>query len=518
MNLRTLLPEYGRLEPAQAAEVWLQVLAALDHAHGHGIVDRDLKPDTLHIAREGTVKVADFGLARAYADSYVSQADGTVTGTVQYLAPEQIQGESADPRTDLYALGVVMFELLTGRPPFTGETSLGIAYQHLSSRVPAPALLVPTVPPSLDRIVLMATEKDREDRPASARALRDELVRATPGLPRAEPIRQLAGNVPAAELIPPDRATTVTIPRSLSPRAKRARAVRKIFGVLLLVLAVASGAWATWTYAIPHYTRVPSVLGVTQRQAEAALRAAGLSVDARDGQYSSSVPAGVILSTQPPPGAKVRKGSTVVLIPSLGPRLVPVPDVVGATQEDATRALNDAGFEVTVKQAFDDTVARGLVMRQSPDAGTKFQEGAAVTLTVSKGPPPVEVPTLVGQPLADAKAALRAVGLKAKEKKEFSTDVPRGHVISTDPPAGTRLPRGSEVTLVVSKGPKTFAMPNVVGMSRESAQALLENLGLVVHVVPIPGTQGDQVVYQDPKAGRTVQQGQTVTIYVTGNQ
>src|SRR2546428_9246456 len=146
MNLRTLLAEYERLEPAQVVEVCVRVLAALDRAHGHGIVHRDVKPENILIARSGGVKVADFGLARAYADSYVSQAEGTVTGTVQYLAPEQIQGEPADPRTDLYAVGVVMFELVTGQPPFTGETSLAIAYQHLSGRVPPPSSLVSGVP------------------------------------------------------------------------------------------------------------------------------------------------------------------------------------------------------------------------------------------------------------------------------------------------------------------------------------------------------------------------------------
>src|SRR5438445_1274128 len=167
-NLRTLLSEYGRLQPLQVVEIAAQVLSALDHAHGHGIVHRDVKPENILIAREGTVKVADFGLARAFADASISQAEGTVTGTVQYLAPEQIQGAPADPRTDLYALGVVMFECLTGRSPFSGETSLSIAYQHLTARVPAPSSLVPTVPPVLDLAVRHATEKDRADRPQSA--------------------------------------------------------------------------------------------------------------------------------------------------------------------------------------------------------------------------------------------------------------------------------------------------------------------------------------------------------------
>src|SRR5947199_1353031 len=175
-NLRALLAEHGRLAPAQVVEVALPVLAALDHAHGHGIVHRDIKPENILISEDGTVKVADFGLARAYADSYVSQAEGTVTGTVQYLAPEQIQGRPADPRTDLYALGVVMFELLTGRTPFAGETSLAIAYQHLSGVVPAPSEVVPTLEPDLDGPVLQATAKDRNSRPPSARAMRQGVL------------------------------------------------------------------------------------------------------------------------------------------------------------------------------------------------------------------------------------------------------------------------------------------------------------------------------------------------------
>ena len=516
LNVRSLLAEYGRLEPAQAVEICLPVLAALDHAHGHGIVHRDVKPENILIARSGSVKVADFGLARAYADSYVSQAEGTVTGTVQYLAPEQIQGEPADPRTDLYAVGVVLFELLTGRPPFLGETSLGIAYQHLSGRVPAPSMVVPTIPPALDRIVLMATEKDREDRPASARALRDELVRIAPDLAPAGSVRQLAANIPAAELVPPDRAPTVTIPRTLSPRARRARTVRKVFGIVALVLLVLAGAWATWTYAIPHYTRVPMVVGQTQREAESRMKGAGLVVDIGDGRYSTGVPIGSIVAAQPPEGTKLRKGTHVVLSPSLGPRPVAVPDVTGQTEEEATKALTDLGFLVTARRDFDDTVAVGQVIRQSPDPGTKLQEGAKVTITVSKGPPPVTIPNLVGQPAADARATLKALGFKVKETQDFSTGVTKGDVISTDPPAGATAPKGSRVTMVVSKGPKTFAMPKVVGMTKEEAVSFLEGLGLVVKVYELPLTDPpNTVVLQDPDEGTTVSQGQTVKIFVT---
>ena len=516
LNLRTLLAEYERLEPAQAVEILLPVLAALDHAHGHGIVHRDVKPENILIARSGTVKVADFGLARAYADSYVSQAEGTVTGTVQYLAPEQIQGEPADPRTDLYAVGVVLFELLTGRPPFIGETSLGIAYQHLSGRVPAPSMVVPTVPPELDRIVLMATEKERERRPASARALRDELIRAKPALPTAGSLRQLAANIPAAELIPPDRAPTVTIPRSLSPRARRARTFRRVLGVVALVLLLAAGGWATWTYAIPHYTKVPALIGLSQRLASDRLHAAGLAVEIGDGQYSRDVPVGSIVATRPEPGTKLRKGTTVLLFPSLGGRPVAVPDVTGLLQDQATKKLTDLGLVVGVRQDFDQQVDAGLVARQSPEQGTNLHEGDKVTITISKGPPPVVVPNVVGEPEADARATLKAIGFKVKERRIFSTNVPRDQVISSDPQTGAKAPMGSTVTMVVSKGPKTFAMPDVVGMTRAEAVSFLQDQGLVVKVYQLPLTDPpNTVVLQDPDAGATVRQGQTVTIYVT---
>jgi beta-lactam-binding protein with PASTA domain/predicted Ser/Thr protein kinase len=514
-NLRSLLVEYGRLEPAQVVEVCLQVLAALDHAHGHGIVHRDIKPENILIGRDGLVKVADFGLARAYADSYVSQAEGTVTGTVQYLAPEQIQGEPADPRTDLYALGVVMFELLTGRTPFLGETSLSIAYQHLSARVPPPSSFLSTLPEEMDRVVLLATEKDREQRPASARAMRDEILRAGMGAPPAPRVAELAGHLPSPELVPDERAPTVTIPRSLSPRAKRARLLRRVVSSVLLALLVLAGAWAGWVYAIPHYTRVPDVVGLTAQLAEARVHAAGLAARTGPGEYSKTVPTGSVIRTAPAPNSKVRKGREVILTPSLGPRFLAVPDVAGQTEGQATRALTGKGFEVQVERDFDDSVPQGDVIRQDPGAGQTIQEGATVTIVVSRGPPPIKVPDLTGQPAADARATLEALGFKVEVTKDFSSDVSRDHVIGTDPPSGTKVPKGSTVTMSVSKGPKTFPMPDVVGMQREAAVQKLEAFGLSVKVVEVPGTHGNQVVYQDPDPGVTVEQGQQVTIYVT---
>jgi serine/threonine-protein kinase len=204
-----------------------------------------------------------------------------------------------------------------------------------------------------------------------------------------------------------------------------------------------------------------------------------------------------------------------VLIPSLGPRLISVPDVGGQAAAPATKTLTDAGFKVEVQREFDDDTPEGNVIRQDPGPDQRIQEGATVTLVVSKGPPPVKVPDVTGQTTAEARGTLEALGFHVEVTQDFSTEVPRGHVISTDPPSGKKAPKGSTVTLFVSKGPKTFSMPDVVGMQREAAVTKLEGLGLSVKVVEIPGTHGDQVVYQDPDGGTTVEQGQQVTIYVT---
>jgi serine/threonine-protein kinase len=256
-NLRTVIADGVPLQPAQAAEVLSQVLSALGHAHEHGIVHRDVKPENILITKQGVVKVADFGLARALAESRVTHAPGTVTGTVQYLAPEQIQGEPADPRTDLYAAGVVLYELLVGRVPFTGETSVAIAYKHLQDRMPVASSSNPMVPKSLDEVVGHATAKDREQRVASAEQMKKELAASTAELPPAPPIATLAEAAPALDEVPPDRAPTVTIPEALPPRKRRRRAFARFVRVLTVLAFLAAAGWATWTYLIPHRTDAP---------------------------------------------------------------------------------------------------------------------------------------------------------------------------------------------------------------------------------------------------------------------
>lgn len=514
-SVRELLSASGRLQPRQVTDVLLQVLSGLDHAHRQGIVHRDIKPENIMVTHEGVAKMADFGLARAYADSRVTQA-GTVTGTAQYLAPEQIRGEPADPRTDLYSLGVVAYELLTGRVPFSGETSLAIAYKHLSERVPPPSKRVPSVPPGLDGWVASATEKERELRPESAAEARRDLEREAGDLPPARPIAELARDQssPGPEARS-DGATTVTISRALPPRARRRRTRRRLAGVLLALLALAGAAWGTWTYLIPHYVHVPSVIGLSTNEAQARLEDEGLSVKLGKGVYSSRYESGEVVRIDPPVGARIETGTRVTLTPSLGPEPVPVPPLEGLTLQKAENALARAHLELgRVRKAYSETVPKGQIIDQSVNAEENTPRGSAIDVTLSKGPTPVPVPKVIGLTERRATAILERAGYTVATQEEFSDSVERGRVISQLPAARDLLAPGQAVTITVSLGPPEFPMPNVVGMSSDAAVATLREMGLVVDVVLVTGVSGNTVVYQEPPSGTIVHAGDTVRIFI----
>jgi len=517
-SVRDLLNATGRLPPAQAAEILRQTLLALEHAHGAGFVHRDLKPENMLVTTGGTVKLTDLGLARAYADARATQT-GTVTGTVQYLAPEQIRGEPADPRTDLYSLGVVGFELLTGRLPFAGETAMAIAYKHLSDRVPRASSIAADVPAELDAVVASATERDRELRPESAAEMRRDLESIAGELPAAPPL-----SVAVAETEPdvvdvrtervdqPTRATTVTIPRV---ERRRRRGLRRAVTWLLVLALVASAAWGATVYLLPHHVDVPDLAGVSVAEATQRLNAEGLHVRLADGVYTLAVPEGAVVRIKPAPGTTLERGDTVTLVPSLGPPLRPVPKVAGETVDRARAELRQAGFRVgDPRQRFSTTVPAERVIGTDPAAGVQAPERSAITLLVSKGPPPRPVPTgLVGADVDHAKAAVSAAGFTPRVVERFSDKVELGRVISVSPAAGARAPYGSTVTLTVSKGPQTFACPDFVGMSLADARALAASVGLRVAALPVPGATGTTVATQVPGAGATVRAGATITLY-----
>ena len=509
-SLREILDAEGVLAPAQAVDVLLQTLSALDVAHRSGIVHRDVKPENMMVTRDGVVKVTDFGLARAFADAHVTEA-GRVSGTVQYLAPEQLQGEPADPRTDLYSLGVVAYELLTGRLPFTGETALAIAYRHIRERVPPPSRRNPTVPEVLDGWVASMTEKERELRPESAAEARRDLQREVDALPPAAPIRELVEEVitvPAGDQ--PERATTVTIERKHGSR--RRRRGRWILGALFAILAIGAGAWGVWTYLVPHSVRVPQLAHERLAAARAELARADLAVRIADGRYSPDVAKGSIVSVRPSAGTELRTGSVVTLIPSLGPPPVEVPNLVGLTLPQARTALEKAGLELGAHPSrFDPNRPVGRIVSQDAK-GAERPQGSAIDVVVSKGPPPIPVPKVVGKTEDQAKAALGQFSLVVST--DYSDSVPRGAVISQDPAPKSNLQPGGQVHLVVSLGPRTFPVPSFTGLSRDEAVARIRSVGLVPSVYPVPGSSGTTVVSQLPSAGTIVKAGSTITIYI----
>jgi eukaryotic-like serine/threonine-protein kinase len=518
-SVREVLNAEGLLAPAQASDILVQALAALDHAHRQGIVHRDMKPENLMLTRDGVVKVADFGLARAYADAQITEA-GHVTGTVQYLAPEQLLGEPADPRTDLYALGIVAFELLTGRLPFSGETPMAIAYKHIHDRVPRPSSRNKAVPKSIDGWVASITEKERELRPESAAEARRDLQAEMAGLPPAPPVGSLVPDVAVIAEPSPAKAraetdggsTTVTIPR---PAKRRRRRVRTTLGILLAIAAVAGAAWGTWTYLVPHRVDVPSVEGMHLDEARQTLEEAGLVPRIGQGRHSKQVEAGVILAVQPAEGTALEQGERVTLVPSLGPPPVNVPMVLGVPLSEAKDRLREAEFRVgEVTRAYSERFGVDQVIRQSVRGGTQAPFGSAIDLVVSRGPSPVAVPRVIGATEEDATNELQALGFLVTVEEAYSQDVRQGRVISQDPGKGSELQPGNAVTIVVSLGPQEFAMPNVVGMSRDAAVARLTELGLIVDVAIVPGQSGTLVVYQEPATGTIVHAGDTVSIYL----
>jgi beta-lactam-binding protein with PASTA domain/tRNA A-37 threonylcarbamoyl transferase component Bud32 len=515
---RALLNQYGRLEPAQAVDVVRQTLRGLEHAHHQGIVHRDIKPENVLVTTEGVVKVADFGLARAFADGRQTQA-GSVTGTVQYLAPEQIRGEPADPRSDLYSLGIVTYELLTGKLPFTGETAMSIAYKHLSGRVPKPSAAVDSIPAELDGFVASATDRDRELRPESATAMRQDIDAIAPALPPARALTAIIDHdvlveedtvVPTGVVALPDPDPEVaTTTRTIRTSRRR---WRRVAGTVALIVAAAAAAWGVWTYAIPHSAKVPALAGDTVAEARTQLADLGFAVRIAQGQFSEDVPDGRVLKVQPVPGTSLREGETVTIVPSLGPPPVKVPSIESKTVERAREMLREAGLVLGERRLrYSDTVPEGSII--SAPSGTRPQ-GSEIDVVVSQGHAPVAISKVSGRTQDEATATLRDAGFVVVTETDFSTSIDRGSVIAVHPKAGSVQPYASTVTLVISLGPERFPAPSLIGMSRSEADAVAGDLGLNLSVIVLPNTSGSTVATQNPAPGVTVSYGDTILVYL----
>jgi eukaryotic-like serine/threonine-protein kinase len=513
-SVRHLLNEQGRMEPAQAAEILRQSLLALGHAHHEGFVHRDIKPENLLVTQDGVVKVADFGLARAFADGRVTQA-GAVTGTVQYLAPEQIRGEPADPRSDLYSLGIVAYELLTGKLPFTGETAMAVAYKHLSDRVPAPSSVLPDLPAELDGFVAAATDRDRELRPESADVMRMDLDVLAHQLPPARKLSSLVDAIPSVT-VEGGETTEVgvhldtALPR-MERHRKRRRFLKRFLGVVALIALLTAAAWGAWTYAIPHTAVIPALAGEPIDGAVDRLTTLGFEVQVADGEYDLHVPADHVLHVRPAAGKERDVGSVVTIVPSLGPPPVKVPAVAGDLLQDARQAIVAAGLHVeAVRHRFDSEVPDGHVIAVRPDR-VRLPQGTSVTLIVSDGPKPVPVPDVSG--MAEDRAIQTLADFDVVIEEVFSAKIDRGRAIGTDPGTGTELQPGEPITLRISLGPEFFDSPDFVGMSVDAARALAESVGLKLTALPVPGSSGGNIVSQLPPSGTRIRYGSTITVY-----
>jgi serine/threonine-protein kinase len=542
-TLRDLLQARGRLTVGEAFAVLEPVLAGLTAAHRAGIVHRDIKPENVLIGVDGVVKVADFGLARAVVGSGQSSATGgMLIGTVAYLSPEQLERGKADARSDIYAAGIVLYEMLTGAPPYGGDTPLAVAYQHVHHDVPKPSSQVPGVPWQVDELVARTTRRDPAVRPIDAGAFLAELtdlrhdlgiepvpvptgqLPTNPGTlrPVARPTRPRHPSDPGTAVLggqPASGRTSMLPAAGATPALSRPMPSRPMVGppphirrrrarfamAIVLLLAITIGAIGWWLGS-GRYTDVPKLVGQEQAAAVDLLQEAGLDPVCCEEQFSETVGAGVVISSDPPAGEAVR-GTDVHLVVSKGAERFEVsPGLEGKPAETVKAQLQEhlPAVPLTEKGDWSDDMAEGMVIRFDPPAGTELKRGELVTMFVSKGRAPVTVPDVVGQTPDKATANLEELGFTVKRTTDGrSADVQVGEVMSMNPnPAGGAAPYGSTVTIRVSEGKPMVEVPALRGLKRGEAEKLLKDLGLKMSFTRL---MGDRIALQRPEAGTQVE-------------
>ena len=534
----------------EAIEIVSGVLSALQYSHDNHLVHRDIKPGNIMLTSDGKVKVMDFGIARALTDSQATMTQtNAVVGTAQYLSPEQARGETVDERSDLYSTGVVLFELLTGRPPFKGDSAVAVAYQHVEQIPPTPSSILSDIPDSLDRVVLKALAKNRDDRYRSAAEMLSDLQRVARGMDVGAPpadswateVLPSAGLVGARAAVPAATSTvsapaarvsstSTSLPAvgSDGDAASKAAAARKrrtaiiMTLVVIALLLIGGSVWAlSRSAATPEAVSVPNVVGLSQADAKSQIEAAGLEWELNPEKVASdTVDKDAVASTDPAGGAQAEKGSTVRVTISSGPDSVTLPDnLVGMSPDEARQAVEALGlkWEVNSSKVASDTVAEGKVAQTNPSPGSKVKAGQTITAYLSSGSDQVEVPDLVGMSQDQARSALKAVGLELGNVTTVDSDKDKDRIVSQDPETGSKVKKGTTIAVSISTGKAAqVEIPTVVGISREDAEAQLKALGLTVTVEEVSGSQpSGQVTAVEPGEGSKVDKNSTVKLKVS---
>ena len=538
-TLKELVRRQGRLSGNEAVRISLQLLAALEFAHRTGIVHRDVKPQNVMIDRDGNVKVTDFGIARA-GDSGMTEV-GSILGTAQYLAPEQARGQPVDERSDLYSVGIVLYEMLTGTVPFKGDSAVTVALKHVNEMAAEPAQLVPGLPYALNQIVLKAIAKDPAQRYQTAEQFARDLRSAQVGGPVAaaafDPGAEATRLMSAGAGVTAGATSVMTrgpLTETTGDRGRRRRRWPWVLVIVLLLLVIAAAAYGLVRAMGTGSVAVPTVVGKSKAAALTKLEEAGFKAGAVQEEYSDKYEQGFVSRQEPPGGTKLRKGDTVDIWVSKGSEMVTLDDFKGRTPAEVRGWLEQNGLSGLEKSGKSAAVPSGKVFKQDPPAGAQVKRGGTITYWVSSGKPQATVPDLTNLTQAAAQAALADAGLLlGAVTPESSTTVASGQVIRQDPTAGVAVVKGSAVNIVVSSGSpppspspsptassspttSTVTVPNVYDMDATSATDTLTAAGFGVKQKHKAGTgqPPGTVVGMDPDAGAEVPSGSTVTLVV----
>ena len=524
-SLRDIIQAEGKLLPRRATEIAAEIAKALDAAHRSGVIHRDIKPGNVLLTTDGSVKVTDFGVARARNASEGLTKVGSVIGTATYFSPEQASGDPADERSDIYSLGVVLYEMLVGRPPFRGESAVSVAYQHVTAEVVPPSRLNTDVSLELENVVMRALDKDPDRRYETAADIHHDLLVLLAGrpspvgqAPAAPPVRAH----PAQDLPPPP-------PRDDDPYRRRRGQPRQpsqlpfILTAVLLAAGVVLGAYLLLnslssdpapSTTVPVVTiAIPDVTGLSEEEARIVLQEAGFLVTTS--REPSEAPEDSVIRTEPAEGTVAEEESPVNMVVSDGPALLHVPTVVGSTRERAIGQLEGQGFAYTVRTARHDTIGVGLVISQDPEGEARAQVGSAVELVISAGPEPIEMPRVIGLSRDRAEGMLEGLGLEVSTSLARNNEVPPGMVARQEPAPGADVNPGWSVQLVISEGPELFTLEELAGQSVADVIVLLGEAGMQVQVIqePSPSHEVGVVIRTDPPGGTELRVGEMVTVY-----